>query len=274
MPQSTPAALPLGTLVALGGGDDDALLALLRDLLPTLDTPVEIVATASSNPARTATAYEKAFRDLGCTAARHLSVNDRNPADAPATLHRLSRAGLVFFTGGDQELITEFIRGTEFLAQLKHRFQTEPAFIVAGTSAGAAALSDYMLVEGYGWRALRKGGIQTVPGLGLLPSLLIDQHFVERGRFGRLMHALLAHPSCLGLGLSEETGIIVRGSTETEVFGDGVVIVVDGGQLQGNNIGRASRGEPVSGQNLQVHLLVAGQQFNLRTRQVTGPEER
>lgn len=268
MPQPTPAALPLGTLVALGGGDDDALLALLCDMLPTLDTPVEILTTASSNPSRTAGAYEKAFQDLGCTAVRHLPVNEHHSADTPATLRRLSRAGLVFFTGGDQERIAEYLRGTEFLKQLQHRFQTEEGFIVSGTSAGAAALPSHMLVEGYGWRAMRKGGIQTMRGLGLLPNLLIDQHFVERGRFGRLMHALLAHPSYLGLGLSEETGIIVRGGTVAEVFGDGLMIVVDGNDLQGNTIGRVGRGEPVSGQDLRVHLLVAGQQLDLQTRQI------
>jgi cyanophycinase len=268
MPQPTPAALPLGTLVALGGGDDDALLALLCDLLPTLDTPVEILTTASSNPARTAAAYEKAFHDLGCTAARHLPINQRHPADTPATLRRLSRAGLVFFTGGDQQLISEFIRGTEFLTQLKHRFQTEAGFMIAGTSAGAAALPERMLVEGYGWRALRKGGIQTMAGLGLLPDLFIDQHFVERGRFGRLMHALLAHPTCLGLGLSEETGIIIRSGSVAEVFGDGIMMMMDARHLKSSNLGRVGKGEPVSGQDMRVHMLVSGQQINLQTRQV------
>ncbi|MBC8084428.1 MAG: cyanophycinase [Hymenobacter sp.] len=268
MSHPTLAALPLGTLVALGGGDDDAMLALLCDLLPSLDTPVEILTTASRDHANTALAYEKAFRDLGCTAARHLPLNERHPADAPATLRRLGRAGLVFFTGGDQERITKFVRGTGFLAQLHHRFRTEPGFVVAGTSAGAAALPDQMLVEGHGWRALRKGGIQTALGLQLLPNLFIDQHFVERGRFGRLMHGLLAHPGCLGLGLSEETGIIVRGGGVAEVFGDGVVLVIDGHHLRGNNLGRTGRGEPVSGQDLRVHLLVAGQHLDLRTRQV------
>jgi len=269
MPQSTPATLPLGTLVALGGGDDDAMLALLCDLLPSPDTPVEILTTASSNPARTAAAYEKAFHDLGCTAARHLPINEHHAADAPATLRRLNRAGLVFFTGGDQERIAEFLRGTEFLERLQQRFQTEPGFVVSGTSAGAAALPGHMLIEGYGWRALRKGGILTMKGLGLLPNLLIDQHFVERGRFGRLMHALLAHPSYLGIGLSEETGVIVRGGAVAEVFGDGVVVVIDGRHLRGNNLGKIGRGEPVSGQDLRTHLLVAGQQLDLRTWEVT-----
>ncbi|WP_052695009.1 cyanophycinase [Hymenobacter sp. AT01-02] len=262
-------AMPLGTLVALGGGDDDALLALLCDLLPSLDTAVEIVTTASPHDAQaTATAYEKAFRELGCTAARHLPIGEHHPADAPVTLRRLRRAGLVFFSGGDQERITEFIRGTEFQQVLHQRYLSEASFIVAGTSAGAAALTEYMLVDGYGWRALRKGGIRTRAGLGLLPRLLIDQHFVERGRFGRLAHALLAHPMCLGVGLAEETGIIVRGGKQAEVFGDGVVTVVDGRHLRGSNLGRVGQGEPVSGQDLRVHLLVAGQHLDLASREV------
>ncbi|TGD78435.1 cyanophycinase [Hymenobacter wooponensis] len=266
MPHSS--VLPLGTLVALGGGDDDAMLALLCDLLPSLDTPVEIITVASRDASRTAGAYEKALRDLGCRNARHLPINEHYRADAPATLRRLRRAGLVFFSGGDQERITDFLHNTEFLQVLRERYQQEATFVVAGTSAGAAALPDNMLVEGYGWRAVRKGGIQTKAGLGLLPRLLIDQHFIERGRFGRLAHALIAHSMCLGLGLSEETGVIIRGGQEAEVFGDGVVVMIDGCDIEGSNLGRIGRGEPVSVQNLRVNLLVAGQRLNLKTREL------
>ena len=263
-------APPLGTLVALGGGDDDALLALLCDLLPDPTTAaVEIITAASwRNADTTGAAYEQSFRELGCAAARHLPLHEHQPADSPATLRRLRRAGLVFFSGGDQERLTELLHGTEFLRILRARYQQEPAFVVAGTSAGAAALPEQMLVQGYGWRALRKGGIQTMAGLGLLPHLFIDQHFAERGRFGRLAHALLAHPAFLGIGLSEETGLLVRGGQWAEVFGDGAAMVLDGRQLHGANLGRIGRGEPVSAQNLRVHLLVAGHQLNLLTREV------
>ena len=265
----SPVAPPLGTLVALGGGDDDAMLALLCDLLPGADTPVEIITVASwRNADRTAAAYEKSFRELGCATARHLPINEHHPADSPSALRRLRRAGLVFFSGGDQERITDFLKGTEFLRLLHERYQQEPDFIVAGTSAGAAALTEQMLVEGYGWRALRKGGIQTAAGLNLLPRLFIDQHFAERGRFGRLAHALLAHPAYLGVGLAEETGLIVRGGQQAEIFGDGVATIMDGRHLHGSNLGRIGRGEPVSGQGLRVHLLVAGQHLNLLTREV------
>ncbi|GGG45384.1 cyanophycinase [Hymenobacter glacieicola] len=262
------AAPPLGTLVALGGGDDDAMLALLRDLLPEVGSPVEIITAASRDDTRSGRAYERALRELGCTGARHLRISEQHPADAPDTLRRLRRAGLVFFTGGDQERITDFLQETEFLGVLRERYQQEATFIIAGTSAGAAVMPEYMVVQGYGWRALRKGGTQTSAGLGLIAHLIIDQHFVERGRFGRLAHALLTHPTCLGVGLAEETGVIIRGGRYAEVFGDGVVTVVDGRDLQGSNLSQVRRGEPVSGQNLRVHLLVAGQHLDLASREV------
>lgn len=268
-----PSDFPLGTLVAFGGGDDDALLARLCALLPLPELPVEIITTASREVAATATAYQQALRDLGCQQVRHLAIDEHHPADHPATLRRLHQAALVFFTGGDQERITDFLADTEFLRVLRHRFQTDAAFLVAGTSAGAAALPAYMLVDGQGWRALRKGGIQVLPGLGLLPSLLIDQHFVERARFGRLAHALLTHANCLGLGLSEETGVIIRGGQQAEVFGYGQVVVLDGRQLHSHNLGRIGQGEPVSVQGLHLHLLVQGHVLDIRTGKVNNSKE-
>jgi cyanophycinase len=125
-----------------------------------------------------------------------------------------------------------------------------------------------MIVEGYGARSLTKGGLRTAAGLGLLGQVYLDQHFAERGRFGRLAHAVVQHPTRLGLGLGQETGIIVRGGEEAEVFGDGVVMVVDGRHLHGSNLGRIGRGEPVAGQDLRVHVLVSGQRLNLQNRQV------
>jgi cyanophycinase len=266
MPQSY--VPPRGTLVALGGGDDDAMLALLSDLLPSPDARIEILAMAASDATTTGANYIRALRELGCPNVHHLKIDERHSADKPASLRRLREASLIFFTGGDQEMITQSLHGTEFLRQLLLRYQSDEAFIVAGTSAGASILGNQMLVDGHGWRALRKGGIRTVLGLDFVPNLLLDQHFVERGRFGRLAHAVLVHPMCLGVGLAEETGVIIRHGTEAEVFGDGAVIIVDGCHLRGNNLGRVGRGEPVAGQDLRVHLLVAGQHFSLRTRHV------
>ena len=263
-----------GTLVALGGGDDDEMLTLLADMVPDqATTPIEIVTTASPEPGRSGKAYVGAFVELGCAHVHHLRIDERNPADTPAHLERLRRAGLVFFTGGDQERITEFWDKTQAQAILVDRHRHDENFIVAGTSAGAAVIPSCMIVEGHGARSLTKGGLRTGPGLGLLQELYIDQHFAERGRFGRLAHAVLQHPTRLGLGLGQETGVIIRHGHEAEVFGDGVVMVVDGSHLQGSNLGLIGRGEPVSGQDLRVHLLVSGQRFDLRSRRVQSQDQ-
>jgi cyanophycinase len=244
------------------------MLAMLTDMLPTPTTTVEIVTTASSNPSRSSRGYQDTLHDMGCQAVHHLRIDERHPADTPENLKRLERAGLVFFTGGDQERITEFWQQTHALAVLTDRYYHDADFIVAGTSAGAAVLPNCMIVEGYGARSLTKGGLRTAPGLGLLGQVYLDQHFAERGRFSRLAHAVVQHPTRLGLGLGQETGIIVRGGQEAEVFGDGVVMVVDGQHLHGSNLGRIGRGEPVAGQDLRVHVLVSGQRLHLQNRRV------
>lgn len=267
------AKIPRGTLIALGGGDDDPLLALISELLPSPDTPVEVITTAvPRTPVKTGKAYVEALREMGCNNVGHLRVDARYPGDLPATLQRLEQAGAVFFTGGDQENITEHWCGTPALEVLCRRYQTDPNFIVSGTSAGAVVMPAYMIVAGYGYRSLTKGGIELTRGLGLISYVYIDSHFVERGRFNRLSHALLKHPTTLGLGLAERTGIIVRHGREMEVFGDGVVTVIDGNEMRHDNLGRVGRGDAVGGQNLRVHLLVAGQRLDLRTRRMLNPE--
>ena len=265
----SPAALPRGILVMLGGGDDDPLLSLLAGLLPDRNAPIEVLTTATRRqPARTAAAYAHAWHQLGYPHVRHLQVDENHPADDPATLMRLRRAARVFMSGGDQERLTDFLLGTEFLAVLKHKYDHEDAFIIAGTSAGASAVAECMLVYGHGWRSLKKGSIDVKPGLGLLPGVLLDQHFAERGRYPRLMHAVLDQPTLLGIGLSEETGLIVRPGVPAEVFGDEVVVVVDAAQTTHNNLPALAHDKIISGHRLHVHLLVAGQQLDLATREV------
>ncbi|WP_198172591.1 cyanophycinase [Hymenobacter ginkgonis] len=256
-------AAPQGTIVALGGGYDTPLLALLAGLLPTRTAPIEVLTTATTHdPARTHAAYAKVLHGLGCPHVGHLKVDETHPADAPATLDRLRAAGLVFMSGGDQERLTEFLLGTDFLGIIRERYQHDASFLLAGTSAGASALGGQMLVAGRGWRSLLSGGIDVVPGLGLLPHLLIDQHFIERARYPRLLHAVLAYPHLLGLGLSEETGLIFRADQPAEVFGDEVVVLVDGHHLTVNTYQPAG-GRPIGGQGFRMSLLVAGDRIAL-----------
>jgi cyanophycinase len=253
-----------GTIVVLGGGYDDPTLALLAELLPARTAHIEILTAATAQePARTHAAYARVLHKLGCPHVGHLQIDTDHPADAPDTLARLRGAGLVFLTGGDQERLTEQLLGTEFLEVLRRRCQHEVGFILAGTSAGASALGGQMLVAGRGWRSLLAGGIEVIPGLAILPKLLIDQHFVERARYPRLLHAVLVHPELLGLGLSEETGIIFRPGLPPEVFGDEVVVAVDGRQLTANNYPSQVEGRPIGGQGFQVSVLVKGDTFAL-----------
>ena len=265
----SPAASPRGTLALLGGGDDDPLLKRLARLLPDRNAPIEVLTTATRRqPARTAAAYAQAWHQHGCPHVRHMQVDEDNPADDPATLARLRRAALVFMSGGDQERLTDFLRGTAFLAELKRKYQEEEGFIVAGTSAGASAASEFMLVDGHGWRSLLGGRIEVQRGLGLLPGVVLDQHFAERGRYPRLMHAVLAQPTLLGVGLSEETGLLLRPGQPAEVFGDEAVIVIDAAHTTYNNLPGLPDREVISGHGLRLHVLVAGQHLDLATRMV------
>jgi len=248
----------------LGGGNDDPTLALLAGLLPTRTAPIEILTAATThNPARTYAAYTRALSSLGCPHVGHLQIDENHPADTPDTLARLRAASLAFVSGGDQERLTELLLGTKFLQLLHHRFQHDAGFVLAGTSAGASALGGQMLVAGRGWRSLLRDGIEVIPGLGLLPNLLIDQHFVERARYPRLLHAVLAHPALLGVGLSEETGLLIRPGQPAEVFGDEIVVVIDGQQLIGNTYPDTAPGKPVGGKGFALSLLVAGDKLVL-----------
>lgn len=266
-------AAPRGTLVVLGGGDDDPMLVRLAGLLPDRSVTIEVLTTATRRqPARTAAAYAHAWHLLGYPHVRHLRVDEQNPADAPVTLLRLRRARLILLSGGDQERLTDFLLNTEFLTILKEKYHHEPDFILAGTSAGAAAVAEFMLVGGYGWRSLLGGRINVKPGLGLLAGVLLDQHFAERGRYARLMHAVLAQPALLGIGLSEETGLVLRPGQPAEVFGNEAVVIIDAAQATHNNLADLPRDEVISGHHLHLHLLVVGQQFDLTTRQPSAPQ--
>ncbi len=270
-PMPDPAAPLRATLALYGGGNDEALVALLAGLLPDPAAPIEVLTTATTaNPARTAASYARSWLAHGCTQVGHLEIDETHPADAPAALARLRRAALVFLSGGNQERLTEFLAGTEFLAVLKERCRTDAGFVLAGTSAGAAALAEFMLVEGRGWRSLLPGGVSVLPGLGLLPGVVLDQHFAERHRYPRLLHAVLQRPQCLGLGLSEETGLLLRPGQPAEVFGDEVLFVFDAANAHGISLEGPGPRRPISGHGLGLHLLVAGQRLDLTTRQVVG----
>ncbi len=252
-----------GTLVALGGGDDDGLLLLIKNHLCTVDSHIEVITTATREPTRSGKAYVKAFKELGCGNADYLPIDETHPADDPKYLKRLERATVVFFTGGDQMRLSTYLTGTEFLKILQDKLQKDKDFVVAGTSAGACAMSNMMIYEGYGRETLLKDEIKITGGLGFVKNLFIDTHFTERGRFGRLAQAVARHPTCLGVGLGEETGVMVSNGNKIQVFGSGNVTIMDGSAIKYSNLDEVDTGEPIAVEHLIVHFLPQGHEFEI-----------
>jgi cyanophycinase len=257
--------LPTGTLVAWGGGVDEPLLDWLATHLRASvgqRAVIEIVVGATLvRPLVTGRQYVSEFEQRGFAGAQVLHFATRTPPDSAAHLRRLAAADLVFFTGGDQERLTAQLLGTEFLALLRRRYHTT-ALTVAGTSAGSAALADSMIVAGHGWRSLLGGRVRVEPGLGLRSGVFLDTHFAERNRFARLAHAVLRAPTTLGIGVAEETGVVwAPGATHFTVIGEEVVTVLDGRQSSAPDLAAVPYNEPISGRDVRLHLLRAGDTF-------------
>jgi cyanophycinase len=251
---------PKGTLIALGGGDDDGLLQLIRADYCQANSVVEVITTAAPSPQESGDAYQEAFVELGLKNAHVMHIDEQNEADKPEYLERINQADVFFFTGGDQRRINQFLLDTQVQRLMQQRYQEEE-IVIAGTSAGASAISNRMIYEGYGSNSLVKGETKTCSGLSFVQKLYIDSHFTERGRFGRLAVAIAKWPDYLGIGLGEETGVIIKEGSLVEVFGPGVVTIIDGSQIQYCNIDEVAYGSPIAVENLVMHLLVEGHRY-------------
>ena len=252
-----------GTLIALGGGDDDGLIKLIRSEICSVHSNIEVIATAATAVEESGNAYKEAFEELGCSSVRFMHIDEDNKADTPEYIARIRKADVIFFTGGDQVRLERFLNGTKLLEIMSRRFQAEE-IIIAGTSAGAAVMSDRMIYDGYGHYSLIKGEMKTTHGFGFVSNVYIDTHFVERGRFGRLAHAVAHDPEYVGIGLSEETGIIIKNGDQVEVFGPGVVTILDASKVQFSNVRDAEENEPIAVEHLVMHLLVEGYRYCLK----------
>ncbi|MBW7951649.1 MAG: cyanophycinase, partial [Chitinophagaceae bacterium] len=168
-------------------------------------------------------------------------------------------------SGGNQMRLTAIFGGTEFLDILKHRYQNEN-FIIAGTSAGAMAMSNTMIYEGNATKAHLKGEVKITTGLAFMDNVIFDSHFEKRGRFGRLAQAVAANPSCIGIGLGEDTGMMITEGNVMQAIGSGLVIIIDGHELGHCNIADIPEGNPISVENLKVHFCENGNGFLVKER--------
>jgi cyanophycinase len=228
---------------------------------------IEIITTASKIPTDVGHEYIKAFAQLNVTNVGVLDVKTREDANSEEAIERLKNADAVIFTGGDQLRLTSIFGGTNFHHLLLEKYQNEN-FVISGTSAGAAASSNNMIYQGSSHEALLKGEVKITGGLGFINNVIIDTHFVQRGRIGRLFYACASNPINLGIGLGEDTGLLITNGNDMEAIGSGLVILVDATHMRDTNITKVEMGEPVSIDNIVVHVMSLGDHYNLKSKKL------
>ena len=226
---------------------------------------IEVITTASMIPYEVGENYLDAFGKIGCTNIGLLHIRNREDAMREDYLERIKHCDGVMFSGGNQLRLSSVFGGTDFLKTIKQRYQQEH-FVVAGTSAGAMAMSNTMIYEGNAAKAHLKGEVKITTGLAFMDNVIIDSHFEKRGRFGRLAQAVATNPSCIGIGLGEDTGMIVSNGNLMEVIGSGLVVIIDGHELRHCNIADIPEGNPISIENLKVHFCENGNGYLVNER--------
>ena len=265
-----------GTLIAIGGNEDRRnKLNVLRRVIEEgkgRDTYVEVVTTASRIPRELERTYERAFDIIGVKRFDAFNIAYRYEADRKHYIDRVKRADVIFFTGGDQLRLVDILGESDFLKAVRERF--EEGAVIAGTSAGAAALSDTMIYRGESKYGLVKDNVSMRRGFEFVENIAFDTHCIGRGRILRLFQAVAQNPANVGIGLSEDTAIVMNDEKVMEVIGSGTVVVVEGSHLRKSNIDRISSGKLIAAENFHVHSLIAGYKYDLEKKVVIAyPEE-
>ncbi|MDB5667040.1 cyanophycinase [Cypionkella sp.] len=254
-----------GTLVIIGGHEDhDGDRLILKEVAGLIPDGRLVLATiASDEPEGYLEKYRNTFGELGVNDVSELYVRDRPDASNEEHIRLLDDIRAVFFSGGDQLRITSQIGGSAIGDRIMAIYRD--GGLIAGTSAGASMMSETMLVKGSSSSSFRTGDVRMAPGLGLLPNVIIDQHFAERGRIGRLIGAVSQNPRELGIGIDEDTAIVVQ-NEEFRVIGSGGVYLVDASGVTHSDVADAETSTTASVHDLKLHVLSAGDRFDLRTR--------
>jgi cyanophycinase len=275
---------PKGKLIAIGGAEDKGTdletgeihrnnlnffeLGILRRLVQEAGGPssrIEVITTASMIPYEVGESYLNAFGKIGCTNIGLMHIRTRQDVMKDEYVERIRQCNAVMFTGGNQLRLSATDGGTEFLSILKKRYQEEN-IVIAGTSAGAMAMSNTMIYEGNATRAHLKGEVKITTGLGFIDTVIIDSHFEKRGRFGRLVQAVATNPSSIGIGLGEDTAMMITDANKLEAIGSGLVVIIDGHDILHSNIADIPDGNPISLENLKVHFCEKGNGYLINER--------
>ena len=228
---------------------------------------IEVITTASMIPHEVGDNYMDAFGKIGSTNVGVMHIRNRSDVASEEFMERIGQCNAVMFSGGNQLRLSSIFGGTAFLEILLDRLTNEESFLIAGTSAGAMAMSNTMIYEGNAMKAHLKGEVKITTGLGFMDDVIFDSHFEKRGRFGRLAQAVAGNPSCIGIGLGEDTGMLITNSNKMEAIGSGLVIIVDGHDIKHCNIADIPEGNPLSIENLKVHFCEKGNGYLVNERQ-------
>jgi len=277
--------IPKGKLFAIGGAEDKGVdlekgemvrsnlnffeLGILRRIVEEAggnSLRMEVITTASMIPNEVGENYLNAFGKIGCTNIGLLPIRNRADAMKEEYISRIKKCDAIMFSGGNQLRLSTTFGGTEFLEIALNRYMEEKDFVVAGTSAGAMAMSNTMIYEGNASTAHLKSEVKITTGLGFMDDVIFDSHFEKRGRFGRLAQAIASNPSAFGIGLGEDTGMLIREGNIMEAIGSGLVMIIDGHDIRHNNIADIPDGNPISVENIKVHFCAKGNGFLLRER--------
>jgi cyanophycinase len=243
----------LGTLVALAGGSA---------------ARIALIPTASRDAAGKERLYGDLFRGMGARRVTCLPIESREEANREDFVQAVYDSTAVFLTGGDQNRISALLGGTE-VAKAMHR-ANKTGLVVAGTSAGASAISEYMIADGGTGLHPRKHMLHLAPGLGLLRRVVVDQHFLQRQRLGRLLSIMAQNPFVLGIGVDEDTAMLVEQDCRMQVIGSGMVTILDCRELAESNVLSAQPGALLAMGNVRMHMLSAGWAYNIETRTLLG----
>lgn len=275
--------IPKGKLLLIGGHEDKGeidgqnlkihkkkvaqshfeILGTLISKIPRNHHIIEIIASASSIPLEMEAIYIDSYKREGFTHVGIIKVESKKDGSDALSIERIKNAHAVFFTGGDQNKLVSLLGKTKLLTIIKKKYYSDKNFIVGGTSAGAMVLPEIIITEGLIREALFQDDIKISKGFDLIQNVLVDTHFIKRGRFARLAHAVILNPTCLGIGLEEDTALLISEGRKVTCLGSGMVILIDGSNISSTNIHEVNKTTPIVVENLKISILAEGSSYLL-----------
>lgn len=269
--------VPKGKILIIGGNEDRddnkvemqdsnrnfSPNEILKLLAGSKDDRIEVITAASTEPESMRETYQKTFAEIGYTNFGFLHTFEETPEDL--YLERIAKAKTMFFTGGDQNRLGKHLNQSAIRNLLHEKYMNQEDFIIAGTSAGAMLLPEVIICEADNGEAIIENDIKLGKGLGLLDNLIVDTHFIHRGRFGRLAHAVLLHQELHGAGLGEDTALFIEDGNRAICKGSGMVLLISGRDIGQTNVETVKKGSPVYAENFRVHILTENCSVDLNT---------